>query len=958
MKTQLSPLLIIQRSILLALSVILFSMVASAQNQRYTYDDFLKMQNSSRQDFPPGWDFQTNSSDPHGIIVFASANPRINDIPLEAGDFIGAFYTDDNGELKCGGADFWPGDENIIFAAFGDDPDTPEKDGFAPAEIIHFKVFLQQTQKAYDIDFIQWDPGYFSTNKWFPFGLSAMVDVECSVDFDAYATATPDEICLGDEVTLEAAIFIESTGNYSYQWTSNPEGFTASEPTVMTMPAETTHYLLEVSDGINISSHQVTVIVNENPAVNAGSNQSICEGEPVVLSAAANSFSSVLWSTSGDGTFSDALSPESVYYPGTGDVTTEDITLTITAAPIAPCTISSSDEILVTLIPLPEITTPASLTFCISAPVLLIAETAHAGSLLWTTSGDGSFDDATQPSVQYFPGEADLSAGSFVLTATAQAVSPCQTPAETSTTITLKNLPTVNAPSSRLICEGSPANLNGIAFNASSVLWVTQGDGTFANANVTATQYFPGEADLIAGSATVTLRAYGTAECEAYFSYKNIQITINKNPLVSAGDDMIICETGQLFLSATAENYSFVLWSTNGDGFFTNAGILNPVYFPGPQDKINGQVLLTVTANPISPCSLSVSDTLQAEIVPEAEVFLFPVNDSICYGAEYTFSGVEYEHTSTVNWFTTNGSGTFDDAGSLYPTYTPDPLLDYPLGCIVIGVAAQSTEPCQATSYAYMNLCFVAGPEVYSGSDKTIVSGESCMITDAVASGFSSLLWQTTGDGTFSNIESLTTEYFPGTSEINNQQATLYLTAMPLEGCGESISDSAIITIHRTQSFNMNAGIAGFSLYINQNEKTFQDVIAPLEGNIKYAKAMDKVFWPEYGINTIGNFSNDKGYIIFLNEPAGVEYTGMEISDKQIMLDPGWNLLPAVASCNLDTQFIIDQLAGNLIIMVEVGGNGRIYPAGDIYTLSSVEPGKAYLIKVSQAVPLTFPSCF
>jgi hypothetical protein len=121
---------------------------------------------------------------------------------------------------------------------------------------------------------------------------------------------------------------------------------------------------------------------------------------------------------------------------------------------------------------------------------------------------------------------------------------------------------------------------------------------------------------------------------------------------------------------------------------------------------------------------------------------------------------------------------------------------------------------------------------------------------------------------------------------------------------------------------------------------------------------MDKVFWPEYGINTIGNFSNDKGYVIFLNEPAGVEYTGMEISDKQIMLDPGWNLLPAIASCNLDTQFIIDQLAGNLIIMVEVGGNERIYPAGDIYTLSFVEPGKAYLIKVSQAVPLTFPSCF
>jgi hypothetical protein len=88
---------------------------------------------------PPGWEFQATSSNPHGMIIMLEANPRINDIPLQPGDYIGAFYTNDSGELACGGADFWLGDENIIFAILGDDPATPEKDGFG--------LFMDYTKK-------------------------------------------------------------------------------------------------------------------------------------------------------------------------------------------------------------------------------------------------------------------------------------------------------------------------------------------------------------------------------------------------------------------------------------------------------------------------------------------------------------------------------------------------------------------------------------------------------------------------------------------------------------------------------------------------------------------------------------------------------------------------------------------------------------------------------------------
>ncbi|MFP4471717.1 MAG: hypothetical protein ACLFPE_13620, partial [Bacteroidales bacterium] len=72
----------------------------------------------TRNGLPPGWEYQSNTTNPHGIIVVLDANPRINNIPINPGDYIGAFYTDDFGDLKCGGADVWLGNANIIFPAY------------------------------------------------------------------------------------------------------------------------------------------------------------------------------------------------------------------------------------------------------------------------------------------------------------------------------------------------------------------------------------------------------------------------------------------------------------------------------------------------------------------------------------------------------------------------------------------------------------------------------------------------------------------------------------------------------------------------------------------------------------------------------------------------------------------------------------------------------------------------
>jgi len=945
-------------SILFFLFGFILSVEPAAQNIRYEYEDFLKMNNPVRQNLPPGWEYQGNSSNPHGIIVFVAANPRINNIPLQPGDFIGAFYTDDFGQLRCGGADFWLGTENIIFGAFGNDPDTPDKDGFAPAETMYFKVFLQQTQKEYDVDFIQWDPGYFSTNKWYPLGLSAIINLQCELEFDAFAKATPGIICLGDQLTLEAEIFIGTTGNYSYQWSSIPAGFSSNQPITLATPTENTLFILEVSDGILISNHQVWAMVYLDAEVFAGNDQNVCSNQPVQVSAIASNFSGLNWSTSGDGTFLNKNLATTTYFPGSADVSNQTALLTVSVQSIAPCTAEASDFLTLQIQPIPIITVPGALTFCATAPVFVEALVANESAFSWTTSGDGTFDNATQPSMQYFPGSADKLAKTFTLTAYAAPVSPCAASVSKSILVTLSDLPTLNAPASRTICEGSAANVNGIAFNYSSVGWITQGDGTFANANAISTQYFPGAADINAGGTTVTIRAYGTGACGDYYSFRNILIIINKNPVVNAGDDMTVCSNSLLYLNASASYQSSVNWVTSGDGIFSNTMVLNPVYFPGAQDKVNGSVSLTLTANPISPCTGIVSDNVSATLVPQSQVAISPVNVSVCFGDNYSITGGTFNNVSSVWWFTTNGTGSFDNQASLQPAYFPNPLNDYPLGCIVIGVAANPVEPCTAISYAYMSLCFNPPPQVFAGSDQTIISDESCLISDATASHFANLLWQTSGDGTFADASTIQAEYFPGSIDKYYQQAKVFLTAQPLTGCNIAVSDTLLISILHKQSLELPAGLSGFSLFINQENKSFAEVMQQFDGKIVYAKAMNLVYWPEYGINTIGDFSNLKGYIINLEESATTDFTGVEVNDKTIHLQAGWNMLPMLSSCGLQSQFIVDQLGGNLIIISDINGAASIYPANNIATLQTLEPGKSYIIKVAANATLTFPSCY
>ncbi|MBM3435977.1 MAG: T9SS type A sorting domain-containing protein, partial [Bacteroidetes bacterium] len=62
----------------------------------------------------------------------------------------------------------------------------------------------------------------------------------------------------------------------------------------------------------------------------------------------------------------------------------------------------------------------------------------------------------------------------------------------------------------------------------------------------------------------------------------------------SAGMDDEMCEGTSYSCEGIATNYTVILWTTSGDGFFSNSSAVNPEYNPGVNDIQNGSVVLTI----------------------------------------------------------------------------------------------------------------------------------------------------------------------------------------------------------------------------------------------------------------------------------------------------------------------------------------------------------------------------
>ena len=365
---------------------------------------------------------------------------------------------------------------------------------------------------------------------------------------------------------------------------------------------------------ISLNNTASTTVIAAPTAV-AGANINTCSTTGAVnitSGATATNYTSILWTSSGTGTFANSNSLTScTYLPSAADIALGNVTLTLTANGNSPCTTATSTKTL-TISPATTAVAGTAISFCsiyVSTNVCAGATATNQTSAVWTSSGSGTFTNANSlTACTYTPSSADIIAGSVILTLTATNAG-CS--ATSTKTLTITSPASANAGTVINLCNASGTvniTAGASATNYSSITWTSSGTGTFTNPNsLTTCTYTPSAADNLDGGVTLTLTAIGLSPCFNDVSTKALNILA---PTATAGDAISTCSTSSsvnITSGATATNYTTVTWTSNGTGTFTNANSLTTcTYTPSVADITAGSVILTLTASSVG-CSDDIS---------------------------------------------------------------------------------------------------------------------------------------------------------------------------------------------------------------------------------------------------------------------------------------------------------------------------------------------------------------
>ncbi|MCX7863392.1 MAG: gliding motility-associated C-terminal domain-containing protein [Bacteroidales bacterium] len=297
-------------------------------------------------------------------------------------------------------------------------------------------------------------------------------------------------------------------------------------------------------------------------------------------------------------------------------------------------------------------------------------------------------------------GEINLAAsqpGTYLVVNTIPASGGCAQ-AQYSSTVVIEQAPTVNAGPDITICSNTSAQITGATFggSATSVQWTTNGSGTLINAGTLTPTYIPSANDAINGVVTLTITTNDPPNtCPAVSD--QMMIIINQSSQVEAGNNQTICEGDVVSLNASIGGATTsIVWTSSGNGIFTNNVALNTSYIPSANDIQTGYVYLYVTANDPDgngPCTI-VKDSIYVQINKKATVTAGN-NLTICEGEQVPLNAVIGGTATSVQW-TTTGTGTFTNANVPTTAYIPS-AADIANGSVQLIVATNDPDgsgPC------------------------------------------------------------------------------------------------------------------------------------------------------------------------------------------------------------------------------------------------------------------------
>ncbi|NCA86550.1 MAG: T9SS type A sorting domain-containing protein [Clostridia bacterium] len=198
----------------------------------------------------------------------------------------------------------------------------------------------------------------------------------------------------------------------------------------------------------------------------------------------------------------------------------------------------------------------------------------------------------------------------------------------------------------------------------------------------------------------------------------------------------------------------------------------------------------------------------------------------------------------------------------------------------------------------------------------------------------------------------LSGEYYVSVNQAGYFQTAILANIAPWE---TSTEDMFAMPIHDNH-FQIPQGWSGISsvYYMYQS---VSDIFAPHSDDLVIISSMDGFYYPGQNVNTLGRWDNSPGYKIKAQNAINFDFPGWSRQPSTLSLPAGWSFLPAWSDCAVSIEDLFDAAGTQPVIVKEIAGSGVYWPNKSVYSLSELNPGKAYLVLMNNQTTIDFPEC-
>lgn len=172
------------------------------------------------------------------------------------------------------------------------------------------------------------------------------------------------------------------------------------------------------------------------------------------------------------------------------------------------------------------------------------------------------------------------------------------------------------------------------------------------------------------------------------------------------------------------------------------------------------------------------------------------------------------------------------------------------------------------------------------------------------------------------------------------------------------------LNAYHSQLINVPAGWSGISGYVTPVAKPayvsgtqVQFLMSPILSNLIILQGLTSMYYPSQNINTLASWNVNSGYKIKVNQNVTLSLPGCPLTNRSQTLPVNWSIMPVKSECNVSAQQLFASILNRVTVVKDVAGPNVFWPAMGIYTLQVLEPGKAYMVSLTQSSTVTFPAC-